>query len=193
VIKTPKYLLAVVAVAATLTVSACGTTGPDAGGSGGEAPKASVAFNDDDVMFAQMMIPHHEQAVDMSDAILAEDGVDPRVVELATEITAAQEPEITQLEGWLEKWGADDGMSDMGHGTGGMMSDEDMAKLTGGSGAEATRLVLVGMTAHHEGAVEMAEAELDGGKHTGARAMATDIMTSQTAEIAVMADLLATM
>ena len=87
-------------------------------------------------MFAAMMIPHHQQAVEMSDIILAKKGIDPRVVDLATQIKAAQGPEIQTMKGWLEDWGIpyDDSMSDMGgmggmdHGDG-MMSDDDMAAL----------------------------------------------------------------
>ena len=64
------------------------------------APSAG-AHNDADVMFAQHMIPHHQQAVEMSDIVLAKQGIDPRVTELATAIKAAQGPEIKQMQEWL--------------------------------------------------------------------------------------------
>ena len=77
-----------------------------------------------------MMIPHHEQAVEMSDVILAKDGTDQRVLDLATQIKATQEPEIKQLNTWLTEWGADNsGMTGMDHGTDGMLSQSDMDAL----------------------------------------------------------------
>ncbi len=65
---------------------------------------ASAAFNAADAMFAQMMIPHHEQAVAMSETVLAKPGLDARVVALAARIKAAQAPEIATLKGWLTAW-----------------------------------------------------------------------------------------
>ena len=61
------------------------------------------------MMFARMMIPHHQQAIEMSDMILAKQGIDPRVIDLAKQIKAAQGPEIEKMQGWLNQWG----MSDM--------------------------------------------------------------------------------
>src|ERR1044071_4520138 len=61
--------------------------------------------NDADAMFAMHMIPHHQQAIEMSDMVLAKQGIDPRVTELAKQIKAAQGPEIEQMQGWLNQWG----------------------------------------------------------------------------------------
>ena len=111
-----KTMAALAAVAAVL--AGC-TSQPDSTGGDGHtgheqtssAPAGSgtsadaSAHNDADVMFAQMMIPHHSQAVQMSDILLAKQGVDPKVVQLATEIKAAQAPEIAQMQGWLTSWG----------------------------------------------------------------------------------------
>lgn len=66
---------------------------------------ASADFNDADAMFAQKMIPHHAQAVEMSDIILAKEGVPAEVTDLATRIKAAQGPEIEKMTGWLQSWG----------------------------------------------------------------------------------------
>jgi len=193
-LRTRNYILAASALAAALSLSACagGTAGMSGGGSSesSNAPSASAA-NAADVTFAQMMIPHHEQAVEMSEDILAKDGVDQRVVDLATQIKAAQDPEIKQMKSWLTAWGADEGMSGMNHGTTGMMSDDDMMALQDASGAEADKLFLEQMTLHHEGAIAMAQTELDAGENADAKAMAQAIVTSQTAEIQVMKDLLA--
>ncbi len=196
-LRTRNYLLAAAAVATALTLSACtgGSSGMDTGGSSGmtNAPTASAAFSPADVTFAQMMIPHHEQAVTMSEDILAKDGIDQRVVDLATGIKAAQDPEIKNLKTWLAAWGADESMSGMDNGSDGMMSDDDMMALQDASGAEADRLFLEQMMVHHEGAIVMAQTELDSGENADALAMAQAIVTTQTDEIRVMKDILGTL
>ena len=193
---------AALALATALTLAGCaGNTagsgsmpGMDHGSSSSASPSVVMAeFNDADVMFAQMMIPHHQQAVEMADMILAKDGIDAGVITLAEQIKAAQQPEIEQLQGWLEEWGADSdigGMSGMDHGDG-MMSDEDMQTLDAATGTEASRLFLEQMTMHHEGAITMAQDEGDNGQNADAIEMAQTIIDTQTAEIATMQELLA--
>jgi len=198
-LKRRTFFYAAVALAATITLSSCSggspTTAPTTASSAEATADSAAVFNADDVTFAQMMIPHHEQAVEMSDDLLAKDGVDQSVIDLATEIKAAQEPEITQLEDWLSAWGEDEnsmsGMPGTGGGSDGMMSDDDMMALEDSSGTDATKLFLEQMIVHHESAVAMAQFELDDGENADAQAMAASIVKSQTAEIAVMADLLA--
>lgn len=187
-------LIAAAALTTALTLSACGSTSPAADApaaeTGGSTATASAA-NTADIEFAQMMIPHHEQAVAMSDDLLDKPGIDPRVVALATEIKAAQEPEITQLTDWLGEWGADTGgMSDMNHGTDGMMSEADMMTLDNASGADADQVFLELMILHHEGAIAMAQTHIDEGSNADAQALSAAIVASQSAEIAVMTDLL---
>jgi uncharacterized protein (DUF305 family) len=195
--------LAAALVAGVLTLTACGD-GDDAGHSsmGSNDTSASAEssaeadFSDADVTFAAGMIPHHQSAIEM--AQLAEGrAADPRVLDLAARIEAAQGPEIEILSGWLDQWGAD-GESEMDHGgmdhgSGGMMSEQDMQALMNATGAEFDRLFLTQMIAHHTGAVEMAQAELSEGSNTDALAMAESIRDSQSAEIAEMEQLLAEM
>ena len=195
---TRKYFIAAAAAVATaLILSACsgGTPSSEANGPSGAAIAPGEApFNEADVTFAQMMIPHHEQAVEMSDVLLAKDGIDQQVVDLASQIKAAQEPEITQLKEWLTTWGSDaGGMSGMDHGTDGMMSADDMTALEGASGVEASKLFLNQMTVHHEGAIAMAQLNLDEGLSSDAQAMATAIVSTQTDEIATMKNILGTL
>ncbi|WGX98952.1 DUF305 domain-containing protein [Nocardioides sp. L-11A] len=156
-----------------------------------DTPDATDA-NDADVMFASMMIVHHEQAIEMSDIVLGQAGVDPAVVELAEAVKAAQGPEIEQLRGWLVAWGADpdgQGMAGMDHGDG-MMSEDDLAALETAGGAEASRLFLEQMIVHHEGAVAMARTEVADGRNPDAVRLARTIIDAQTAEIQEMNDLL---
>ncbi|GAA1989752.1 hypothetical protein GCM10009777_26230 [Microbacterium pumilum] len=159
--------------------------------SGMMSSSAAADFNDADAMFVTMMIPHHQQAIEMSDTILAKDDVHPDVAELATKIKDAQAPEIEMMQGWLEDWGVDDGdpMGGMDHGDR-MMSEDDMAALNAASGPEASRLFLEQMIMHHQGAIEMAETEIESGQNPDAVALAHKIVEDQTAEIATMQDLL---
>lgn len=155
------------------------------------AAREDGAFNDADVTFAQGMIPHHEQAIEMAQ-MAQERAADPRVLDLASRIQAAQQPEIETLAGWLAEWGEEDGGMDhsgMDHG-GGMMSEEDMSALMAASGAEFDRLFLEQMIEHHTGAVDMAMTEIAEGKNADALAMAGTIRDTQNAEIAEMTQLL---
>ena len=157
------------------------------------SPSADADFNAADETFAMEMIGHHQQAVEMADILLAKTDVDPEVLELASNIKAAQQPEIDLMNDWLESWGVEvDDMGGMDHG-GAMMSEEDMAALSAASGAEASALFLDQMVAHHEGAIEMAEGEIEQGKNAEALALAQKIIEDQTAEIALMQSLLASM
>ena len=145
-------------------------------------------FSSTDIMFAQMMIPHHQQAVDMG--TLAETrATNAEVKKLAAQIKAEQDPEITQMKGWLTKAGAGE---HMGHDMGmdGMLSDSQMAALENATGAEFDRLYLEGMIAHHEGAISMANMVLES-SNSEAKALGEAIVESQTAQIALMKELLA--
>jgi uncharacterized protein (DUF305 family) len=150
-------------------------------------------------MFAQMMIPHHEQAIEMADLAPARTS-SPQVLALAEDIAAAQGPEIDLMAGWLQSWGEEvptpgSSTDHAGHGMGdgsmmGMMSAEDMAALAAANGAEFDRMWLAMMIAHHEGAVVMAEQVRDSSL-APVRDLADAIIAGQTAEIAQMQALLA--
>ena len=144
-----------------------------------------------DVMFAQMMIPHHEQAVEMADFALGKDGVSPEVRQLATRIKAAQDPEIQTMRGWLQAWGAPvpTGMGDhdMGGTSGqGMMSQADMDDLEAAEGAAFDAQWVTMMIAHHEGAVTMARQVLGTTSNAEVKALAEAVVKTQTDEIATL-------
>ena len=153
--------------------------------------------NDADVMFAQMMIPHHQQAVEMSEMLLAKDNVPANVRDFAQGVVAAQGPEIERMNAMLTAWDEEPmsesgGMEGMDHGSGmdGMMSEEDMAALEEAQGVEAARLYLEQMTVHHEGAVDMARDEVDNGENPQAVALAQQVIEDQEAEIQEMETML---
>jgi len=214
--------VAATAVAAALTLSACGGSGSDTQTSAATSAAPSSAetgsdsaqdHNDSDAMFAQGMIPHHQQAIEMSDMLLAKPDINPDVVTLANDIKAAQSPEIEQMQGWLDTWGVSGTMppgempADMpGHnmpahempGGGGMpamsghgmMSQADMTALRDAQGADASRLYLTQMITHHEGAIMMSQQEIDNGKYPQALELARAIVTSQQEEITKMRGML---
>jgi uncharacterized protein (DUF305 family) len=155
-------------------------------------PDANADHNEADVMFAQMMIPHHAQAVEMSDIVLAKPDLPADVSALATRIKGAQAPEIETMTGWLEGWNVPTMMSDhSGDGMSGMVDAAGLDKLKAAQGTEAARLFMEQMTGHHEGAIAMAKQEIGAGKYTDAIQLARDIVTAQEAEIAEMKNLLA--
>jgi uncharacterized protein (DUF305 family) len=242
-----RYLsLAALSLATALTLSACGTdsgntTSTDTTSTEAAAPASSAAaeasssadasmssssdavskeHNQADAMFTRMMIPHHEQAVEMSNLMLSKADISPDIMDLATRIKDAQGPEIETMKSWLETWddamgpnstespdmgdmgnmnggGEDTDEDNMGSGSGqmngmeGMMSDDQMSELESAEGTEASRLFLESMTAHHEGAISMAQTEIDNGENTEVIELAKTIMTTQQAEIAEMKELLA--
>jgi uncharacterized protein (DUF305 family) len=145
---------------------------------------------DADVAFTRDMVPHHQQAIQMARLVEGR-AEDPRVLDLAGRIEAAQGPEIETMSGWLEEWNADTGHMDDGMGgMGGTMSEKDMHALMNAAGAEFDQLFLEQMITHHKGAVEMAEAEIADGQKADVIALAEAIRDSQTAEIAEMEKLL---
>ncbi|MBX3309373.1 MAG: DUF305 domain-containing protein [Cryobacterium sp.] len=192
------FALASTVLAITLVLAGCstpsGTPGMDHNSSPSLSSDSVPAFNDADETFVVGMIAHHEQAIEMADLLLDKEGVDERVIDLAFDIKDAQGPEIETMNRWLDDWGIvpDDSGMGMDHG-GGMMSDQDMAALEAASAAEASRLFLQQMIQHHEGAIEMAQQELDDGENPDALDLAQVIIDAQTAEIATMQDILATL
>ena len=188
------------ALAAVIALAGCSTPGSSGGSSSmpgmdhstmdSSAAPAAADHNGSDTMFVQGMIPHHAQAVEMSDIVLKKQGMDARITALATKIKAAQAPEIEKMTGWLKDWN-EPTQAPGGHSMTGMMSGEDLSQLDAAQGTEAAQLFLRQMIAHHEGAVEMANAEVRSGKNAEAMQLAKDIAASQTEEIEDMKELLA--
>jgi uncharacterized protein (DUF305 family) len=192
-------LLGVAAMAA-VTLAACGGSGDSSSspmsGMGHTSTSATstssaAAFNDADVSFAQGMIPHHQQAVEMAKlAGTRADNADVKA--LAQRIEAAQGPEITTMTGWLTAWGKPTTASmSMGDGSmPGMMTDAGMTKLKAATGTTFDKQFLTMMIAHHQGAITMAKDELAKGGNSDAKALAQNIITAQQTEIDTMSGLL---
>jgi uncharacterized protein (DUF305 family) len=181
------------AVTAALALAVAGCSDP--------ADGSREGYNAADVDFAGDMIQHHAQALEMVDATLGRD-LDTEVAELTEEIRAAQAPEIETMADWLVDWDqpvpATSRDHANAHGDGGdidmdmpgMMSADDMAALENVSDAEFQDTWLTMMVEHHEGAVEMAEEQLESGESAEAVALAEEIVRAQEREIAEMQELL---
>ncbi len=190
-----------VALAATSLLVACGTDRPGTGTAGAEDSPAAVTTAADagDVAFAQMMIPHHQQAVEMADLALDE-AESPDVVALAEQIQGAQQPEIDQMTVWLQAWGApvpspDAAVDHSGHdmagmsGGTGMMTEQQMDDLAAASGVDFDQMWLGMMIAHHEGAIVMSRQVLETTSDPQVEQMAEAIIDGQSAEIVTMQQL----
>lgn len=193
---------------ATATLTACGDdTAGDAPAAGRTAANGDV-HNDADVEFATEMIPHHADALVMVDMTQGRD-LSPELARLTEDIRAAQAPEIETMVDWLTAWGEDvpetsrdhvnshmgshgeDDGDDEGSGMGGMgMDPDDLAMLEAAQGDAFESMWLEMMIEHHEGAVEMAEAEQEDGLFADAVALAESIESSQAEEIELMEELL---
>jgi len=158
-----------------------------------EATSADAMFNDADVMFAQMMIPHHEQAIEMSDIALDPTiGAGEKVLELATQIKNAQDPEIALMKDLLAAWGQPlVAEGDVDHSTmmSGMMSADELAELGTLTGPAFDAAWAAAMIAHHEGAIEMAETVLADGNNAEILTLAKAIIDAQQAEIETLRSL----
>ncbi len=153
-----------------------------------------------DIAFMQMMVPHHAQAVEMSE-LAKRYAADPAVRRMAARIRAAQGPEILMMSAWLEREGVEvsqpgDDPHDYDHSEHGhdpmmgMMTKAQMAELAKARGTRFDRLFLEGMIRHHQGAVRMSENLAAEGVDVLVTELAADVHVTQNAEIAQMRELL---
>ncbi|MFD3461646.1 DUF305 domain-containing protein [Nocardia fluminea] len=153
---------------------------------------ASTDFNAADVSFLQMMYPHHAQAVEMAKMVPSHTQ-NQQLIALAAQVEKAQAPEMQQITDLLAGFGEPAPSATEGHGghdMPGMMTDAQMSSLQAANGADFDRQWLEMMIAHHEGAVEMAQTELNAGMNPRARQLATKIVADQEAEITTMRGML---
>ena len=189
-----------IALALTATLAACGSddssstdTTPATQASGDSS--ATVALNTADIEFAQGMIAHHEQAIEMAEIALDPTvGASPEVIDLATRIKGAQDPEVELMTAWLTAAGEPVAM-DMSDGhdmssMDGMMTAEQMDAMAALTGEEFDQMWLEMMIAHHEGAISQSQTVKANGSNADVLALADQIITAQQAEITEMQALL---
>lgn len=185
-----KVTATTIALAAALALTGCSVSlgGSTHGHDEMMSNNSESGYSSQDIMFAQMMIPHHQQAVDMG--TLAETRAsDPAVKKLAAQIKAEQAPEIEEMKGWLKAAGA---TLDMGHdmGMGGMLTETQMKALENATGKAFDKLYLEGMIQHHEGAIQMSSMITDS-ENAAAHKLGHGIHDSQTEQVTYMKELLA--
>ena len=192
----------ITALAAALLLSSCSSQASDARTAQPQTDQPVITgqpadHNADDVAFATTMIPHHQQAVELS-ALAPDRSTNAELIALANQISAAQQPEINAMKVFLVQWTEGTGnptSSDSGHaGHGatmhGMVDAATMIKLESLNGAEFDKLWLQSMISHHQGAIEMAKAEIANGDNVDAKALAENIVTTQEAEVGQMKQML---
>jgi len=150
--------------------------------------KAAGPYDASAVTFAQMMIPHHQQAVLISEWALKQ-GNNAAVKKLAARIIAEQSPEIAQMTKWIRA-NAVSGMH-MGMSMQGIIDDAGLAKLKAATGKKFDGLYLVDMTLHHQGAIAMAT-PLTTSKNSEVAALCKGIIAGQSAEIKEMRRIMVT-
>jgi len=153
-----------------------------------------AAHNTEDVMFAQMMIPHHRQAIELA-ALVPGRSTSPELLALATRIAGEQQPEIDTMKALLLQWDADPSAGHGGHGghggMAGMVDEATMNRLMALSGPAFESLWLQSMISHHRGAIEMAETEIADGRSPDMITLAKNIVAAQQAEIDQMTQMAA--
>jgi uncharacterized protein (DUF305 family) len=194
---TRRVAAALAALAAALFLSSCSNSSDDhVDHPGTDQPvitEQPAGYNADDVAFATNMIPHHQQAVDLS-AMVPDRSTDAELVALANQISAAQQPEINVMKVFLVQWNEnpDTNSGHAGHGNTmqGMVDPATMTKLESLNGPEFDKLWLQSMISHHQGAIEMAKAEIANGDNVDAKNLAKNVVTTQEAEIGQMKQML---
>jgi uncharacterized protein (DUF305 family) len=193
-----RVVTAMVAMAAALVLSSCSSPASD-GHTDHQHPDDPVITaqpagnNADDVAFATNMIPHHQQAVDLS-AMVPDRSANAELIALAKQIAAAQQPEIEIMKVFLVQWNENPATNSghAGHGStmAGMVDAATMTKLESLNGAEFDKLWLESMISHHQGAIDMAKAEIANGDNVDAKTLAKNIVATQGTEIGQMKQML---
>ena len=195
---TARVVAVLAAVAAAVFLSAC--TSPASDGhtehEHSEEPVITgqpAGYNADDVTFVTNMIPHHQQAVELS-ALAPDRSTNPELIALAEQISAAQQPEIETMKVFLVQWNEnpDTNSGHAGHGATmeGMVDEGTMTTLESLNGPEFDRLWLDSMISHHQGAIDMAKTEIANGENVDAKRLAQTIIDTQQAELGQMKQML---
>jgi len=164
--------------------------GMDENGMGGHMGHSSTSANytGADIMFLQMMIPHHQQAVDISTLAMGK-SKDAELLALAKKIAADQASEIITMKAWLKDAGADLGMGHSMDGMGGMLNDAELSALKVERGSKFDILWLKGMTGHHDGAIHMTQM-IEDAQNSEIKAFGVKVIADQSAQIAQMKEML---
>ncbi|MFB1296395.1 DUF305 domain-containing protein [Mycobacterium sp. pW049] len=154
---------------------------------------APAGYNTADVTFAETMVGHHKQAIDLC-TLASERSADPELLTLAGEIVAKQQPEVNILNVFLVQWNENpDAQNDPGPGDDppepsipGTVDDATVAKLESLRGPEFDKLWLQSMIGQLQGGVTIADNEVANGANVDAISVAKSIAAGLQPRIAQM-------
>ncbi|MEK9649317.1 MAG: DUF305 domain-containing protein [Gammaproteobacteria bacterium] len=116
---------------------------------------ADTSFTQDDVVFIQQMIVHHQQALTMSSLASARTN-SKDILDLAGRIEKSQDDEIVFMNEWLAERNIQASSHHAHHmKMMGMASPEDLEKLNASQAVDFDKMFLTLMIKHHEGAIDM--------------------------------------
>ena len=183
-------LLAAAVVSLSINRSDSNGMGNSSGHMGhGSSSSSNANYTGADIMFLQMMIPHHQQAIDISNLAM-KTSQDTELIELAKIIARDQAAEIKQMKAWLKDAGASEDMGHAMHDMGGMLNDDELAALSAATGKEFDILWLKGMTEHHDGAIHMTQM-IEDARNAEIKAFGTKVIKDQSKQIDQMKKMLA--
>ncbi|WP_216205254.1 DUF305 domain-containing protein [Amycolatopsis aidingensis] len=214
-----RSVLFVLVAAAMVVLTGCGnapTDAPTATPPGSTAPTgappppaepASARFNDADVQFLQMMIPHHQQGLDIVRQAKQRAG-SAEVRQLASAVEATQQYEVETMTTWLRGWNQPitaDHSAPSGHSAPSESAEhaehsehadihttdpEVIEELARTADEDFDSTFLNVFTGHQHNAVAMARKEADEGENPEAKNLAERIVQSRTAQIEQMLKIL---
>jgi len=183
------YVWVILPILCAAALVACSTSGRSVE----SLNPALDGYTEADVRFMHGMIPHHAQALDMTD-LIADRTDNENIRRLAQRIEISQLDEIARMRRWLESRGESvPGEHHHGALMPGMLTEEEMARLSAAQGSEFDRLFLELMIHHHEGALVMVDDlfTTDGaGQEAEIFLFASHVDADQRAEIARMRGML---
>ena len=183
-------LLAAAVVSLSINRSDSNGMGNSSGHMGhGSSSSSNANYTGADIMFLQMMIPHHQQAIDISNLAMKA-SQDTELIEIAKIIARDQAAEIKQMKAWLKDAGASEDMGHAMHDMGGMLNDDELAALSAATGKEFDILWLKGMTEHHDGAIHMTQM-IEDARNAEIKAFGTKVIKDQSKQIDQMKKMLA--
>jgi uncharacterized protein (DUF305 family) len=144
----------------------------------------TATYTGADVMFLQMMIPHHQQAIDISNIAL-KTSKDSELLALAKTIRDAQSSEIIQMQAWLKDANTTPGMGHSMDSMGGMLDDAELSALSAATGKTFDALWLKGMIGHHDGAIHMTTMIRDA-SNPDIKSFGENVVKDQSAQIVQM-------
>ena len=189
----------VVALLATVALAGCGSADPSTARAVVTSSTAAApdSFGAADILFVQMMIPHHQDAVTMAELARTR-SQNPGIRGVAEQISSIQQPQIDTMISWVQAVGRPTAPPDFntGHGVGehavpGTMTFTDLVRLRESSGARFDRKFLTVMIRHHRGTLRAAKAELAEVSSPEVKAIGQDMVAKQKAELKTLRQILA--